>query len=501
MSERERLPALHASASSRAAAMLRGLWERGEDSDVYVTAGAGGHVYALHRLILSQSSPVLACMLSSSFKERSLSTSASPVVIGSTPPGALNAVLAFMYAVPLPDTHDIVLLCGVWELAHRLEVPTLEHLARDRVRALVPHTLSPVTLFTVLAVVRGLRDAHAVVSEVHATLARDLRATAACPLFGELALEDVEGVLHAPGGGGGGDGTLAARFEACMAWCEYDAAERARLLDRLCLQLDLTGASVQEVEAMAARPIANRSSVLMCKIVAGPVRREAARREAAECRVEALEESQRFTQQNEALLHARITALEAEIAALRGLTDEVDEGDRPSLLGGRQVTGVERRGCGSGGESVYVDGGTELEEVIGRTGPYTDESGDRSPAHFRRGYNNSGDYQDWVSFQYDYRDRWGSFYGDGGDNWDNFQSAGTASYWDRNSRQPYQRFQLSSFDDTGRGLDPTGRMPLSYAYSAVYDSPVRGGLFSQRPYSSSPAFLTHTPADSQPFFW
>lgn len=198
-------------------------------------------------------------MLSSAFKE---STSPAPIVLGEVTPPVLDALFSYMYGADLPHSSDAAFLCEVWEAAHRYEVADLEALARSRTRALLPG--QPRAAFAVLAVARALREEQ-MLQAVYAQMAAHLRAVAASPLLAELCAEDVMAVLARPESADA-EGALATRFAVAMRWVEADLVERGGMTDRLMGYMDLGAATPEEVEAMAARPIANESSILMRKI-------------------------------------------------------------------------------------------------------------------------------------------------------------------------------------------------------------------------------------------
>jgi BTB/POZ domain len=314
----------------RARAMLQRLFESGDGSDTQFVSAAGGRVFRLHRLILSQYSPVLTAMLSSAFKEAS-SCGSSPVVIGETSARTLAAFFAYMYGADLPPAAaaDTAFFCEVWELAHRFEVAGLEDEARERTRARLPR--QPLAAFSVLAVARGLRD-KVMVGEVRAQLARDLELLARCALMVELSVEDMRAVLGlASRRERGKRVSLRAMFEASMRWIEADPDERASQADNLFLYLDLSTATMREVEAMVARPIANQSSVLMCKIVAGPLARELQERRQLEQEVQELRLSQSVKEQDQAHLVERVDALQTENAAIRQQVSIAATSERQSM--------------------------------------------------------------------------------------------------------------------------------------------------------------------------
>jgi hypothetical protein len=326
-------------AERRARVVLERLFDSGEGADAFFQSAAGGRVFRLHRLILSQSSPVLATMLSSAFKEGNRSGPSSPIVIGEVSPRVLGAFFGHLYAVDLPPAADAAFFCEVWEVAHRFEVADLEDAARAHTRTLLPR--QPLAAFAVLAVARALRDA-GMVGMVRSQLARDLDLLARCSLLVELTLEDMQAVLARTRTGEAG--ALLVRFEVCMRWVDGDVGERAELVDRLFLFLDLSGATVQEVETIAARPAANTSSVLMCKIVDRFAReRQESRR--LERRVDHLEERKTRKERDEVELTAHLKALQAENAALRASLAAAAEQAQSNRRLNVQADG----GCGYGG--------------------------------------------------------------------------------------------------------------------------------------------------------
>jgi BTB/POZ domain len=219
----------------------------------------GERVFRVHKNVLCASSSVLARMLDSGFQEGN-----GMVRIGDTTDAVLGAVLSHIYGAEWNHGDmDAPLCLAVWELSHRLEVSSLEVLARDSAYTLAATTHA--ACLDLIAMERKFDDennlakAHMVTAEHICGVVKSSQEA-----FLQLSFDDLYAVVRfVPKARS--KITMTTLFSCMMDWVDASIDERAAYVEKLMGQIDLSKVPAADLRLLATRNVANRSTILMEK--------------------------------------------------------------------------------------------------------------------------------------------------------------------------------------------------------------------------------------------